>query len=86
MQCNKQNYVENFLLTVVIRVFPSRPLALSPLRHHGASLRVIVQTVPAARCFPTSEKRCVQRPELGLMKLNLRYIFGYHHILNCFET
>lgn len=42
---------------MVISVFPSRPLPLSPLRHHGAGLCVIVQAVPTTCCFPTSDKR-----------------------------
>lgn len=40
---------------MVITVFPSWPLPLSPLRHHGAGFSVVVQTVPTTRCFPTSD-------------------------------
>lgn len=66
-RCEKQ-YVANIFLTVVVRVFPSRPLPLSPLRHHGAGLCVIVQAVPTARCLPTSDRDGAQKPELVLKK------------------
>lgn len=64
----KKQYVANIFLTVVVRVFPSRPLPLSPLRHHGAGLCVIVQAVPTARCLPTSDRDGAEKPELVLKK------------------
>lgn len=65
VRCVK-HYVANIFLTVVVGVFPSRPLPLSPLRHHGAGLCVIVQTVPTARCLPTSDRDGAQKPELSV--------------------
>lgn len=52
-QQSKQECAVNVFQTVVISMLPSWPLALSPLRHHGAGLGVVVQAVPAACCFPT---------------------------------
>lgn len=45
-----------FLLTMVVTVFPPWPLPLSPLRHHGTCLCVVVQTVPTTCSFPTLER------------------------------
>lgn len=44
------------LLTMIMAVFSPRSLPLSPLRHQGTCLGVIVQTVPTTRCFPTAEE------------------------------
>lgn len=70
----QKRYVANYeaiFLTVIVSVFPPRPLPLSPLRHHGAGLCVIVQTIPTARCFPTSDRDSAQKPELVFKKTQL---------------
>lgn len=79
---NKQNnHAANMFLTMNICLFPPRPLPLSPLRYHGASICIIVQTVPAACCFSTTQTNNGQMSQLTKNTFILRHYQGSEPML-----